>query len=373
MHLPQTPPSEGPRTGQSDWLPAPPVIDDHESLTFLCADLSTYFIDVIQAPHTFEQLRTASVGHILKPLITSLSDSCHHLEIVSALLILKWHFNNIENDDRGIWEARGFACEIIAWRFLTYLSEKEAIDYLLHELPSPDGSVAESLDGDDDAESGFARLSTKDRDTDENSPLLRNQIKVSKRPGLGQFDSQHHRRATDLEEQDPTVSFVGLNALEIAAIADAKKFLSQRVIQKIVDDIWSGNIVFWDSLGTDTQKRAQIYNQRRTDVYCRLRVPKYQKAFESLFFAIFLALYYAVLVERNTRTITATEVLLYIWIAAFACDEFGEFQDAGTLFYAADFWSLWDVIVIAIGFAFFIARKYRVSSRFIHRLRLLKS
>ena len=86
MRLPQTPPSEGPRTGQSDWLPPPPEIEDNESLTLLCDDLSTYFIDVIQAPHTFEQLRTASVGHILKPLITSLSESCHHLEVVSALL-----------------------------------------------------------------------------------------------------------------------------------------------------------------------------------------------------------------------------------------------------------------------------------------------
>ena len=86
MYMPQTPPSDAPRTGQSDWLPPPPAIEDDESLTSLCNDLSTYFIDVIQAPHTFEQLRTALVGHILKPLITSLSENCHHLEIVSALL-----------------------------------------------------------------------------------------------------------------------------------------------------------------------------------------------------------------------------------------------------------------------------------------------
>ena len=61
--------------------------------------------------------------------------------------------------------------------------------------------------------------------------------------------------------------------------------------------------------------------------------------------------------ERNPRQITAVEVLLYIWIAAFACDEFGEFRDAGTLFYAADFWSLWDIIVIAIGIAFLVSSK----------------
>ena len=36
--------------------------------------------------------------------------------------------------------------------------------------------------------------------------------------------------------------------------------------------------------------------------------------------------------------------------------ELGEFWDAGTTFYATDFWSSWDLGIIAIGIAFFIAR-----------------
>ncbi len=96
---------------------------------------------------------------------------------------------------------------------------------------------------------------------------------------------------------------------------------------------------------------------QEADPYCRLRVPKYQKIFEALFFASFLALYYTVLVERNPRHITPIEVLLYIWIAAFAYDEFGEIRDAGTLFYAADFWSLWDLGIIPVGAAYLVARK----------------
>lgn len=70
---------------------------------------------------------------------------------------------------------------------------------------------------------------------------------------------------------------------------------------------------------------------------------------------MFLALYYAVLIERNPRNITFVEVLLYIWIAAFAYDEFGEFRDAGTLFYAVDFWSLWDIGIVGIGVVFLAA------------------
>lgn len=160
--------------------------------------------------------------------------------ILSESRILKWHFANMENDDRGIWETRGHACEIVAWRFLTHLSEKEAIDYLLHELPGPNGLPAEAPVSHDVVESGYARSSGKDVDHDERSPLLRNQIGLNKRPGLLQFEHHHQAHSPDLTEGDPTVSFIGLNTLEIAAIADAKKFLSQRVVQKIVDDIWSG-------------------------------------------------------------------------------------------------------------------------------------
>ena len=63
-------------------------------------------------------------------------------------------------------------------------------------------------------------------------------------------------------EEDPTSPFIGLNALEIAAVADAKGFLSQRVVQKIVNSIWCGDIVFWDSLNVRTKKKAQRYNKR---------------------------------------------------------------------------------------------------------------
>ena len=97
---------------------------------------------------------------------------------------------------------------------------------------------------------------------------------------------------------------------------------------------------------------------RKADPYSRLRVPIYQKVFEALFFVTFLALYYAVLVQRNPRKITPIEVCLYIWIAAFAYEELGEFTDAGTLFYAQDFWGFWDLSIIGVGAGFFISSKY---------------
>ncbi|KAL8734257.1 MAG: hypothetical protein Q9181_003269 [Wetmoreana brouardii] len=206
----------------------------------------------------------------------------------------------------------------------------------------------------------------------------------AKRPEIYEPQGQDHSqtwgsRMSETVDGDPALSFVSLNALELATVAGAKRFLSQRVVQNVVNGIWAGDIIFWESLSTHTKKRAQIYHPRygqrgaiivhslfkvqrlvdcrKADPYCRLRVPKYQKAFEAVFFAIFLILYYAVLVERNPQQITVVEVLLYVWIAAFAYEEFGEFRDEGTLFYAADFWSLWDIGIIGIGAAYLVLRE----------------
>ena len=105
-----------------------------------------------------------------------------------------------------------------------------------------------------------------------------------------------------------------------------------------------------------TTKKPQRYNPHRADPYSRLRVPLYQKVFEALFFASFLALYYAVLLERHPERITPIELLLYVWIAAFAYDEFGELRDSGSLFYAVDVWNLWDACIVLVALIFLILR-----------------
>lgn len=119
--------------------------------------------------------------------------------------------------------------------------------------------------------------------------------------------------------------------------------------------MWNGQIVFWESLSVQTKKKAQFYNKQKADPFSRLRVPRYIKTVEVLFFASFLALYYAVLVERNPYKMTVSEILLYVWVAAFAYDELTEFVDAG-LFYYTDFWSSWDLAIIIVGVAFLITR-----------------
>jgi len=117
-----------------------------------------------------------------------------------------------------------------------------------------------------------------------------------------------------------------------------------------------GNIIFWSSLRADATRSAQIYRKQSADPFCRLRVPKYLKAFEVFFFLGFLVLYYLVLVQRHFHGVTLPEVLLYVWFLSFGYNELGEFWDAGAAFYLSDFWTLWDVGIVAIGAAFFVCR-----------------
>ncbi|EXJ94348.1 hypothetical protein A1O1_02742 [Capronia coronata CBS 617.96] len=358
---PQTPKSaKGPRWMEDDV----PIIDSKESFSDVVAKLSSYVVKAIDAAYTYEQLRTTVAGQSLKPLIAGLSEECHHPAVVAALLAARYIFtNDSDHSDSALNESRGLACELVAWQFLTFLSEKELIDYLLYELPEcPDDSHHQpQLESTDDLPTPVRGNGT----SDERSPLLRSRS--------GQYDSlRPPRRAsvhdtrgtTTYRDEDTTESpqinldemLAGMSALEIAAISNAKKFLSQSPVQKIVEDIWNGDVIFWESLSVHAVKKPRAYNKRVADPFTRLRVPKYQKAFQIAFFLSFLLLYYAVLVERNPQHITPTEALLYVWIAAYAYDEFGEVMDAGLMFYQVDFWSLWDLGIIGVSAAFVVTR-----------------
>lgn len=208
-------------------------------------------------------------------------------------------------------ETRALACEIVAWRFVSHLTQREAIEYLCYELPAanprPENTPQAStqrLAGENETPSG-----------DESRPLLDG----FEESGISFNDDDHDTSGRLSDEEEPfTTTFAGLNALEIAAVAGAKKFLSEKPIQRIINAIWKGDIVFWDSMNTNSVKKARLYNRERSDPFCRLRVPLYLKIFEVMFFAGFLVFYYTVLVQKQSETISAAEIMLYIWIAAFS-------------------------------------------------------
>nr|POE66675.1 hypothetical protein CFP56_72098 [Quercus suber] len=243
---------------------------------------------------------------------------------------LKSHFVAVEDDDdRGVNETRGLACELVAWRFVTQLTQREAIDHLcsaLRESATDITTPPQNYGAESSTAGEQTPLLTDDANEDESDSLAR--------------------------------VYRGLSALEIAVVCDAKEFMSQKAIQRIISGIFWGDIVFWENLSTHATntRKARLYNKERSDPFCRLRVPVYLKIFEALFFLAFLAFYYTVLVQKPFATVYTSEILLYVWIASFAYNELGEFFDAGSTLYAKDFWALWDIGIIATGTAFFCLR-----------------
>ncbi|KAL8665889.1 MAG: hypothetical protein Q9202_001825 [Teloschistes flavicans] len=222
--MPQTPLSEGLRTGQTEWMPPLVVIEEDAPLSEVIRDLSQ---------------------------------------------IVKWHFANAEDDDRGVFETRGFACEIVAWRFLTHLSEHELIEYVLSEIPPllPASETSSDVEQSDGPRSMSTRTASSELINERSRLLYEERTIPNKRPRIRRQQEQDTSQTWDSRmsksvDDDPTLAFVGLNALELATVARAKHFLSQRVVQDVVNGIWAGDIIFWESLSTHTTKRAQVYHPR---------------------------------------------------------------------------------------------------------------
>ncbi|KAI4636519.1 hypothetical protein J4E83_001474 [Alternaria metachromatica] len=338
MSIPSTPRWPADETGV-------PEIAGDECFGDLVDKLCQFFEHKIKLPHTFEDLRRSQEGRAVQPLIAYLSTQVDHPALVSALLALKGHFSALEetSDEPGVNEARGYACEFVAWQFLTNLKEADIIESLLVELPPATTPTTSN------PPNGY-HSGENERDTthaDERSPLL----PVSNTDYFGHADSSRSRFGSLMSQCE------NLSALELATVSGAKKFLSQRPVQKIINGLWKGDIVFWETLSLHSEKKPKKYNRKQADPFSRLRVPLYLKIFETLFFAAFLGLYYAVLVQRNNARVTIPEILLYVWIASFAYDEFSDWLDAGqSSFYASDFWWTWDISIVVVGFVFCIMR-----------------
>lgn len=297
---------------------------------------------------------------------------------------MKWHYDT-DRHDQTLSDTRASACEIVAWRFLARLPDADAVRFCLYEIPAPRAAAAPRRSHSPDAEAQqhaagesspllllhraktnpvgdyglharYAHAATGSSSSRRRSLLLDSVSSIAANDGDDDDDDDASAAGEATEATDPAVAFRTLNALEIAVVANAKRFLGRSVVQRIVTGIWHGEIIFWDSLSVHATKTPRLYDPDKTDLYSRLRVPKYLKTFEAFFFLIFLYLYYTVLIQRVTERVTATEAVLWVWIAAFCYDEFSEWLDAGSVFYVTDIWNVCDLIMMLLGCVFAVLR-----------------
>jgi hypothetical protein len=157
---------------------------------------------------------------------------------------------------------RGLACEYVAWRFISHLSGRELIHFLLYELPPL--SVAANEHDEEAALPELSSAASLTRSLDDSQASLLDSSLLEHGEGIQETTEGNLGRSSPFNDDndDFVASFDNLNALEIAAVSDAKKFLSQRVVQRIIESIWRGDIIFWETLGVGSEKEAKIYNKR---------------------------------------------------------------------------------------------------------------
>lgn len=301
-------------------------------------------------------MRSSKHLKTLQPLIDYLAQDCQNTAVVAALVALKGHFTAIETDDDcGVNEARGFACELVAWQFVLTLSEQDALDFLLFELRDEN-----QVDDQDDEETGLLSGRRNGAAISNGGASRVNGHANGNGNGRHSNENGHSANGRDGNKQSNgegfSEPFMNLNTLEIAAVSSAKKFLSQRAIQDIINSIWKGEIIFWDSLTISCVKKPRYYKKKNGDPWCRLRVPRYMKTFEIIFFVCFLALFYTVSLQRVKEYVTPWEMFFYVFVLGFAFDEVDDFIESGASFYQTDIWSIWDIGIVIIGLLFFLLR-----------------
>ncbi|KAJ7716736.1 receptor-activated Ca2+-permeable cation channel [Mycena maculata] len=140
------------------------------------------------------------------------------------------------------------------------------------------------------------------------------------------------------------------SALEMAISTQAKQFISSPVSQKVVNDIYSGRVVF--STAATRSMLADNYKPRGITIYdsrdapfldhYRLRVPKYGAILEFLNFACLLVTLVLCLSNKDHEKVTFWEGLFILFAAAFVLEEYTASAEHGWIIYIANIWNAFD-------------------------------
>ncbi|CAK5268564.1 unnamed protein product [Mycena citricolor] len=148
----------------------------------------------------------------------------------------------------------------------------------------------------------------------------------------------------------------GQSALEMAISTNAKHFVASPVTQKVVNDIYSGRIVF--STATHRSMLADNYKPRAITIYdsrdapfldhYRLHVPKYGAILEFLNFVCLLIAFVLCLSNKDAARLTVWEIVFGVFAFAFALEEYTAANERGWIIYIANIWNVFDTSFVLI-------------------------
>ncbi|KII87361.1 hypothetical protein PLICRDRAFT_42989 [Plicaturopsis crispa FD-325 SS-3] len=169
------------------------------------------------------------------------------------------------------------------------------------------------------------------------------------------------------EDRDDLEDRVG-NAIEMAIISKAKRFIKSTACQRVIDSIWTGKCVYQaqssHSILSDTYKRTPIhfYDPHRAPLldHYRLKVPAIRSVLEYVNFLILFILFVIAIETNETDVLNPPEILFMVYALGFTLEKVAAMQEHGIKVYFKGTWNGFDLAFVTTFLAYTFLRLYGV-------------
>ncbi|KDQ61736.1 hypothetical protein JAAARDRAFT_520251 [Jaapia argillacea MUCL 33604] len=169
------------------------------------------------------------------------------------------------------------------------------------------------------------------------------------------------------EDRDELEDRVG-NAIEMAIISKAKRFIKSSACQRVIDAIWIGKCVYTaessHSILSDTYKRNPIhfYDPHKAPLldHYRLKVPAIRLVLEYMNFLILFVLFVFALELNERDKLNFAELCFMIYGLGFCLEKVAAMQEHGIKVYATGTWNGFDLAFVTIFCSYAALRLYGI-------------
>ncbi|KAI5833279.1 hypothetical protein K523DRAFT_370042 [Schizophyllum commune Tattone D] len=167
------------------------------------------------------------------------------------------------------------------------------------------------------------------------------------------------------EDRDDLEERVG-NAIELAIVGKAKRFIKCSPCQKVIDAIWSGKCVYQaessHSILSDTYKRTPIhyYDPHKAPLldHYRLKVPSVRAVLEFWNFVLLFILFVVAIEYSERDHINTAEIVFMVYALGFSLEKFAAMQEHGIRVYTKGTWNGFDIALVSTYLVYLFLRLY---------------
>lgn len=171
------------------------------------------------------------------------------------------------------------------------------------------------------------------------------------------------------EERDDALEERIGNALEMAIISKARRFIKCSPCQKVINGIWIGKCVYQaessHSILSDRYKRNPIhfYDPHKAPLldHYRLKVPAIRSVLEYINFLVLFILFVVAIETNQPHKINGPELMFLVYALGFALEKLAAMQEHGIRVYSKGTWNGFDLAFVTTYFIYATFRIYGIA------------